>query len=183
MTNKTLLLLLFTSILQISCSNSIKSDLQTVSKVDLDRYQGTWYEIAKYENSFQKDCLATRAKYKINENNSVNVINECKNVDGGLNRAEGTALVEDQKSNAKLKVSFVPFLQRFGIFSGDYWIIELDPEYRYAVVGHPERTYLWILSRSPIMDEETLEELKIKITEHHKYSLDKLITTPTWYDQ
>lgn len=134
--------------------------LQTVQKVDLSRYMGTWYEIALYPTSFQRGCAATKATYTAREDGSVSVVNECRRggLDGELTVAKGTAKVVDAETNAKLKVTF------FWPFYGDYWIIDLGPDYDYAVVGHPSREYLWVLSRAPRMDESTyngiLERLK-----------------------
>jgi apolipoprotein D and lipocalin family protein len=173
-------LFLIVMFLQVSCSHSKKSDLDTVSYVDMTKYQGTWFEIARYGNTFQKNCQATRANYTLNENGTVSVLNECKNKEGDVESAEGTAFVEDSQSNAKLSVSFVPFFQRFGLFAGDYWIIELDEMYQYAVVGHPERTYLWILSRTPVLEEGVLSEIKQKLVNKHFYSLERLESTPSW---
>jgi apolipoprotein D and lipocalin family protein len=122
--------------------------LQTVSHVDLNRYMGTWYEIASFPQWFQKGCVATTATYTLRRDGDVDVLNQCrdKTLDGKPRNAKGKAWVVDSKSNAKLKVRF------FWPFSGDYWIIDLGPAYEYAVVGHPKRNYLWILSRSRQMD-------------------------------
>jgi len=122
--------------------------LRTVSHVDLARYVGTWYEIASYPQRFQKSCTATAAVYTLRDDGMIQVINRCNrdSLDGRETIARGRARIVDRQTNAKLKVSF------FWPFWGDYWIIDLDPEYRYAVVGHPSRKYLWILSRTRSMD-------------------------------
>jgi apolipoprotein D and lipocalin family protein len=122
--------------------------LRTVAHVDLERYVGTWYEIASYPQRFQKGCTASSAVYTLRGDGTLQVLNRCNrdSLDGPETIARGRARVVDPKSNAKLKVSF------FWPFWGDYWIIDLDPEYRYAVVGHPSRKYLWILSRTRSMD-------------------------------
>ena len=122
--------------------------LRTVAHVDLERYIGTWYEIASYPQRFQKGCTATTAIYTLRPDGMIQVLNRCNrdSLDGRETIARGRARVVDRESNAKLKVTF------FWPFWGDYWIIDLDPEYRYAVVGHPSRKYLWILSRSRTMD-------------------------------
>ncbi|HMO18846.1 MAG TPA: lipocalin family protein [Oligoflexia bacterium] len=174
------LLLVTGSFFQASCTRIVISDLETVSSVDLGLYQGIWYEVAKYENSFQKNCLATRANYSINDNGSLNVLNECINKNGEIDSANGTAFVSDSASNGKLKVSFVPVLQKFGVFSGDYWIIELDTDYQFAIIGHPERKYLWILSRKPEMSNDLLESLKVLLRDKHLYSTERLTKTPPW---
>jgi apolipoprotein D and lipocalin family protein len=135
-----------------------KPPLQIVQQVDLDRYLGTWYEIASIPNTFQRGCVATKATYSRLENGAIQVVNECRQdtLDGKPRRIVGTAWVADDNP-AKLKVQF------FWPFRGDYWIIELDKDYRYAVVGHPTREYLWILSRTPSMDPERYQELLRRI--------------------
>jgi len=122
--------------------------LRTVAHVDVERYTGTWYEIASYPQRFQKGCTATAAVYTLRKDGTITVLNRCNrdSLDGRETIARGRARVVDRESNAKLKVTF------FWPFWGDYWIIDLDPAYRYAVVGHPSRKYLWILSRARAMD-------------------------------
>jgi apolipoprotein D and lipocalin family protein len=126
-----------------------KPPLTVVESVDLQRYLGKWYEIASYPAWFQKGCTGSTAEYVMMSDGRIQVINRCrkKRLDGPLKESQGKAEVVDTKTNAKLKVWF------FWPFKGDYWIIELDDEYRYAVVGEPGRKYLWILSRTAIMDE------------------------------
>lgn len=118
----------------------------TVPRVDLARYAGVWYEIARFPNSFQDraGCEATRAIYMPNADGTVGVLNTCRGADGAERRAEGWARATDA-SNARLRVTF------FWPFFGDYWVIGLDPDYRWAVVGSPGRDYLWILSRTPAL--------------------------------
>jgi apolipoprotein D and lipocalin family protein len=131
------------------------SPVQTVDHVDLSRYVGTWYEIASYPQSFQEGCTGTTATYTLREDGEIDVLNRCRkgSLQGEEDSAEGRARVIDTKTNAKLEVSF------FWPFWGDYWIIDLDSEYQYAVVGHPSRDYLWILSREPILDSTTYEQI------------------------
>ncbi len=123
--------------------------LRTVDRVDLARYAGTWYEIAAIPQRFQKGCVATTATYTLRPDGEVDVLNRCRRdrLDGEERSAKGRAWVVDPAAQAKLKVSF------FWPFRGDYWIVDLDPDYRWAVVGHPDRTYGWILSRTPRLDE------------------------------
>jgi apolipoprotein D and lipocalin family protein len=119
-----------------------------VPRVELSRYVGTWYEIASFPQRFQKGCTATTATYTQREDGEIDVVNRCRkgSPEGKLASAEGRARVVDKTSNAKLEVSF------FRPFWGDYWIIDLGERYEYAVVGHPGRDYLWILSRTPTMN-------------------------------
>ena len=137
--------------------------LRTVARADLDRYLGMWYEIARFPHRFQEGCLASTATYARLADGRIRVENACRdaNRDGEVRRATGVAWVASgDPSNAKLEVQF------FWPFRGDYWIIELDPDYRYAVVGHPSREYLWILSRTPRMDEVVYQELLRRIAVH-----------------
>lgn len=142
---------------QTNSSNAGKP--ATVESVDINRYLGLWYEIAKIPNSFQRNCsLNTTATYKLREDGRIDVINRCTEKDGGINEAKGIAKVVDKKTNSKLEVSFVRI---FGIslFWGDYWIIGLDKNYNYAVVGNPDRKYGWILSRTPKLSQDNLNEV------------------------
>jgi apolipoprotein D and lipocalin family protein len=140
-------------------NDKIQTSPTTVSYVDIQRYSGLWYEIAKIPNSFQDQCAyGTTAEYIIDEEGNITVINKCYEEDGNLDVADGVANIVDKNTNAKLEVSFVSFL---GIrpFWGDYWIIGLDEDYTYAVIGHPERKYGWILSRTSSVTEESLEDI------------------------
>lgn len=146
----------------ISCASSQNKDLptlKTVEQVDLNKYAGLWYEVAKIPNSFQDHCAyGTTAEYKIQKDGSIQVINKCYDENGEPDIADGVANVVDKKTNAKLEVSFVSFL---GIrpFWGDYWIIGLDENYQWAVVGTPNRKYGWILGRTPLLSDETMQEI------------------------
>lgn len=152
-----------------------QAELPTVPHVDLARYMGTWFEIARFPNSFQTDCVAVQAEYALQENGQVQVINSCRKVsfDGKLSTAKGKAKVVDKKSGSKLKVSFLPF----GLFPGNYWIIMLDPNYEWAVVSEPKQKYLWILSRSPRMEDQTLSDIKAYLASL-QFDLTQLAMTP-----
>lgn len=131
----------------------------TVKFVDLKKYAGLWYEIAKVPNSFQDQCLkGTTAKYVLKNDGEISVINSCIDEDGKVDDADGVARIVDNKTNAKLEVSFVSF---FGWrpFWGDYWIIGLDDNYQWAIVGTPNRKYGWVLSRTPKLDETTMNKI------------------------
>ena len=143
--------------------------LEVVPYVELKKYLGKWYEIARLPARFQEGCTATTATYTLSEDGSISVLNECiKN--GKIKRAKGKAKVVDKKSGAKLKVTF------FWPFYGDYWIIDLGREYDYAVVGTPNRKYLWILSRTPQMDDVLFSQL-IESVKSKGFDVDKLIKT------
>ena len=148
--------------------------LQVVEEVDLERYAGRWYEIASFPQRFQRGCVATVASYTLLHDGRIQVVNECRDgtFDGELRRVEGVAWVADPSASpAKLEVQF------FWPFRGDYWILELDPDYRHAVVGHPSRNYLWILSRTRAMDPAVYEGLLARI-EAQGYELERLTRTP-----
>jgi apolipoprotein D and lipocalin family protein len=132
-----------------------KPTLTVVDLVDLERYLGKWYEIASYPAWFQKGCTGSTAEYSLLPDGRIQVINSCRKggLDGKLKESKGKAEVVDTVTNAKLKVWF------FWPFKGNYWIIELDPDYQWAVVGEPSRKYLWILSRTPTMDEAIYQEI------------------------
>jgi apolipoprotein D and lipocalin family protein len=146
--------------------------LTTVEQVDLLRYTGTWYEIARFPHSFQEGCTATTATYAVRTDGGLDVTNRCllHRLDGEEKMAHGRARVIDSTSNAKLEVSF------FWPFWGDYWIIDLDPAYRFAVVGHPSRDYLWILGRSPTMNRPTYKAIIARLKDQG-YETQRLMQT------
>jgi apolipoprotein D and lipocalin family protein len=148
-------------------------ELRTVSRVDLRQYVGTWYDIASFPQRFQRGCTATTATYTIRGDGEIDVLNRCRkgSLDGKEVSAQGRARVIDQSTNAKLKVSF------FRPFWGDYWIIDLGANYEYAVVGHPSRDYLWILSRKPTMDSTVYEGILDRL-QAQGYEVARLDRTP-----
>jgi len=134
-------------------------ELTAVDSVELDRYLGEWHEIASYPAWFQRNCTAVTAHYSLRDDGLIEVVNSCRkgSLDGKLKQSTGRAKVVDTNTNAKLKVSF------FGPFWGKYWIIDLDPDYQWAVVGEPNRKYLWILSRTRSMDEVVYEQILARL--------------------
>ena len=140
----------------------------TVNIVDLERYTGLWYEIAKVPNKFQKQCgSGTTAEYTLRDDGRITVINRCIKEDGSPDEAEGIAKVEDIVTNAKLKVSFVSFIG-WRPFWGDYWIIGLDKDYQWVVIGTPNRKYGWVLARAKALDETTMSKI-VNIIKHNGY--------------
>ena len=127
--------------------------VRTVPRVDLSRYVGDWFEVARYPNRFQKACVGdVVATYALRPDGRIDVTNRCRQGDGTLKDARGVARVVDTETSAKLKVRFAPaFLSFLPSVWGDYWVIGLAPDYSWAVVGSPDREYLWILSRSKTM--------------------------------
>jgi len=139
-------------------------ELQVVDNVDLNRYLGKWYEIASIPAWFQRGCASrTTATYTLNKDGTIGVLNECYDKNGEMKKANGRAWVVDKKTNAKLKVSFLSFLG-LRLFAADYWIIDLGSDYEYAVVGHPSRTFGWILSRNPTLPDVTFDGIVRRLT-------------------
>jgi apolipoprotein D and lipocalin family protein len=136
---------------------------ETVRRVDLNRYLGSWYEIAGIPNRFQKHCRAnTMARYARLDDGRIEVINSCRDAQGDTDVAQGVARIVDSRSNAKLEVSFVS-LFGWRLFWGDYWILDLAPDYAYAVVGTPDRRYGWILSRTPALDADSRTRIDARL--------------------
>lgn len=142
-----------------ACSNS--QTLQTVPYVDIKKYAGKWYEIASYPQRFQKGCHCTTAEYTLTDKDYVIVENRCnkESVDGKISYIKGKAFIEANTGNAKLLVQF------FWPFKGKYWIIDLADDYSYAVVSHPNREYLWILSRTPKMNADVYNQILARLKE------------------
>lgn len=146
--------------------------LQTVPNVDLEKYAGRWYEIAAYPQRFQKGCHCTTADYTLSDKGYVIVENRCNkdSIVGETAYIKGKAFVTKNSGNAKLKVQF------FWPFKGKYWIIDLADDYSYAVVSHPNRKYLWILARSPIMKDSVYQGILSRLKEKG-FDLDKIKIT------
>jgi len=166
-----LFLVAFFALLASMLSAGDAKPLKTVDSVNLQRFAGDWYEIARYSNRFQKDCDSDmHVRYMLQGPGKLSVRNECRNANGKPDIANGTAKVVDAKTNAKLKVTF------FWPFYSDYWIIDLDPQYRFAVVGEPGRKYLWILSRAKELDQETYQHILLRVA-GNGYDTSKLVKT------
>jgi apolipoprotein D and lipocalin family protein len=153
-----------------------RGELRTVASVDLARYAGTWYEIARLPMWFQRHCVDSKAVYTVRLDGRVGVHNECVTDDGGLATADGVATVVDAKTNARLRVVFDNWFARlFGSSrEGNYWILDLDPEYRTVLVGTPDRRYLWILARAPRMDDDAYQKL-VRLAREFGYPVEDLI--------
>ena len=143
--------------------------LEVVTHIELEKYLGKWYEIARLPFRFEEGCTDITATYSLSKDGNVSVLNEClKN--GKLKQAKGKAKVVDKNTGAKLKVTF------FWPFSADYWIINLGENYDYAVVGSPSRKYLWILSRTPQMDDKLFSQL-VESVKSKGFNVENLIKT------
>jgi apolipoprotein D and lipocalin family protein len=136
-----------------------ESTMKTVERVDLERYTGTWHEIMRLPNRFQRHCArGVSARYRLLDDGMIEVINSCVDKEGNKDVANGVARVTDTSSNAKLEVSFFSFLGRHW-FWGKYWILDLDTDYQTVVVGHPSRKYGWILSRTATISDVRRQQL------------------------
>jgi apolipoprotein D and lipocalin family protein len=149
--------------------------LQTVERVEIERYLGRWFEIARYDHGFERGCAGVTADYALRDDRRIDVTNTCykDGLDGDVKTANGRARIADETTNAQLEVSF------FGPFWGDYWIIDLDEDYRWAIVSEPQGRYLWILSRTPQMDEGTLQE-RLDWLEAQGFDTSMLIRVEQW---
>lgn len=160
------------SLLLSGCAT--RPPLDTVPSVDLRRYEGRWFEIAKYPNWFQRGCASdTTATYTAQPDGSIRVVNRCRQANGEFREATARATVVPNSGNAKLKVRF-----RGSPIAGDYWIIGLDEKnYSWALVGHPSRKFLWILAREPRLDPATYKKITT-LAEAAGFSADRLERTP-----
>lgn len=166
---KPLLLPLFVGLLLTGCTT--RPPLQTVPSVDLNRYAGTWHEIARYPNWFQRHChRRVTAEYRPANDGSLTVRNACLRRNGSRDSVKGRATVVPGTGNARLKVSFGD------PFAGDYQIIGLDPDYQWALVGHPSRRYLWILARQPKISD-TLYHHMVQLAVDQGYKADRIRRT------
>lgn len=170
--NKTLniFLTLFITLFFVSCSTKYDYNLKTVQNVDLNRYIGSWYEIARFEHYFQKDCKNVKANYTLRDDGKIDVLNSCTKISTNKYKQASAIAYSVNSSNSKLKVSF------FRPFYADYWILDLDEDYKYAIIGTPSKEYLWIISREKTMDDKLLNSLLEKI-ENLGFDRSKLIFT------
>lgn len=144
--------------------------LEVAENVDLDKYLGEWYEIARLPAAFERHCYATKAIYSRNQDGSIKVENIChkNDVKGPVKSVTGKAYVAEKGNNSKLKVQF------FWPFKGDYWILEVGDNYEYSLVGEPDRKHLWILSRKPQVELHTLQYL-VEKAKVKGFNTEKLI--------
>lgn len=156
---------------------SAAEPLATVGSVDLARYAGQWHEVAKFPNRFQQQCIGdTTATYALRDDGKVSVVNRCRTRDGH-EEVSGVARPVDGRTD-RLQVSFLPAALRWlPIGWGDYWVIELAPDYRYAVVGEPSRQYLWVLSRTPALAPEDRLAIEARLPAHG-YDPARLVDSP-----
>jgi apolipoprotein D and lipocalin family protein len=140
-------------------------DLTTIASLNVPRYMGTWYEVAKFPNWFQKKCVAdTRAEYILPADGRVKVTNRCRRENGEMDEAVGEARQNGNSNSPKLEVRFAPaWLSFIPVVWGDYWVIDLDPDYQLVAISEPKREYLWVLSRTPKVDHASYEALLVRL--------------------
>jgi apolipoprotein D and lipocalin family protein len=155
-----------------------ESSVKTISTLDVPRYLGTWYEIAKFPNWFQKKCINnTQAVYSLRSDGSLKVLNSCRTADGEVSLAEGTARQVGASDSPKLEVRFAPaWLSFLPLVWGDYWVIDLDSQYQVAAVSDPRREYLWVLSRTPQLDKKIYDALLMRL-QSQQFDIRKLELT------
>lgn len=151
----------------------------SVPSVDLDRYLGRWYEVARYPNWFQKKCVGdVQAVYARRSDGRLSVTNRCRTKDGAVSEALGVAKVADPQSRARLKVRFAPAILSFlPMVWGDYWVLGLADDYSWVTVGTPDRKYLWILARVPAPDQDQLRHA-LDAAKANGFDTDRLVMTP-----
>lgn len=163
----------------VSAQGTKENDLRVVPEVDLQRYMGTWYEIVRLPFKYQSQCISdVTATYALLEDGTVQVINRCRDEKGEVSEAVGLARRADKNGpNSKLEVRFAPaWLSWLPMVWGDYWIMVLAPDYSYVAVGGPDRKYMWILSRTPSMDEAVLQQI-LEQVKQNGYDLTGLMRT------
>lgn len=160
-------MLIPTAALLLTACGGEPEPLPVVDKVNLERYTGTWHEIARLPQWFQRGCYNATAEYSLNDDGTVKVINRCEKVDDEPSRAEGRARVVEGSNNARLKVRFDNWFSRLlpTIAEGNYWIIHLSENYDVVMIGEPKREYLWILAREPELSDARYEKLVARARE------------------
>lgn len=168
------------ALLASACTSSPPTPMATVTGFEVERYLGEWHQVAAIPAWFQRDCVAdTKAHYAQAEDGLLKVLNSCRTADGTVDRAEARARFVDGRADGKLEVTFVEVLG-FWLWpaAGNYWIVGLDGDYRWSVVGEPSRKYAWVLARSPSLDAGVLRAVR-QILEREGYdSCALLLTTP-----
>lgn len=169
---KNLHAVLLVSLTCVACSTAsaqtsvgASAPLITIASLDVPRYMGTWFEIAKYPNRFQKKCVAdTQAHYQLLPAGNVQVTNRCRKDNGELDEAVGEARQTGAATSPKLQVRFAPaWLSWLPMVWGNYWVIDLDERYQLVAVSEPSREFLWVLARTPQVSAETFDALLTRL--------------------
>jgi apolipoprotein D and lipocalin family protein len=169
---------LFAAVMMSLMCNAHAEPPKTVATLDVDRYVGKWYEIARFPNSYQRRCVRNvTAEYVKRTDGKISVINRCNKVDGAVEEVTGIARVMGAVGSSKLEVLFAPeWLSWVSLAWADYWVLDLAPDYSVAVIGEPTRESLWILSRTPQLPAATYEELVNRVTAQG-YDTSRLVKT------
>lgn len=172
-------LVMLPTVASVTAGDGKGAPMKTVDQVDLKRYVGRWYEIARLPNRFQKICSRNvSAEYSVRKDGRIDVVNRCSLNDGEQKTAQGVARIVDDTSMAKLKVRFAPaYLSFLPMVWGNYWVLDLAPDYSYAVVGEPSRKFLWVLAREPKLDAEIYRSILERV-EAQGYDANDLVRTP-----
>ncbi|HLD68847.1 MAG TPA: lipocalin family protein [Pseudomonas sp.] len=167
--------LLFAALLLGGCASNLEPP-QTVGQVNLQRYQGLWYEQARLPMFFQRKCVQSEARYQLQADGSLAVDNRCRTADGEWIEARGQAVPQEPGRTDKLWVRFDNWFSRLfpGLTKGEYWVLYLDADYRSALVGHPSRDYLWLLTRQPQAPAKVRDRL-LQTAREQGYDTDELI--------
>ena len=174
----TISLMTFAALTVSSVSQAESMTPKDVERIDVQQYMGKWYEIAHLPMYFQRKCVGdTTARYSLNADQSITVLNSCRTATGKMDTAEGIAYAKNA-GNSQLKVSFLPKGLRWLPFTkGDYWVLRIDPEYKVALVGGPSNKYLWILSKTPNLDQATYQSY-LETARQYGYDISKVVKTP-----
>lgn len=162
-----------------ACSTTKDPGQTTVKSVDLEKFMGNWFEIARIGTPLQSECASGKITYK-RDGKDIQIIHACHEREKGkLIHARGLAEIEDKKTNAKWRVSFVPLFKNWHAFGSSVWIIGLDPEYQYAILGHPTHKHFGIIARTPEIAPEKYEEL-LQMAESQGYKRKDISRVPAW---
>ena len=168
------------AVLLTAAGSAAQAPLRVAESVDLNRYAGKWYEVARFPNKFQNKCAEeVVAQYTVRADGKIDVVNQCRTADGEVTQARGLARRAGKaNNNAILQVRFAPAILSFlPAVWGDYWILALGPDYTWSVVGTPSREYLWILSRTPAMSASSYAQA-IEIAKGNGFDTSRLVKTP-----
>lgn len=176
MSMRKIVLLFCMSLALAGCAGSNNQHPPATMQVDLKKYQGKWYELARLPMFFQRNCEQSEAHYALRDDGGIDVTNRCREKDGQWNEVHGIAEAQQPGKTDKLWVQFDNWFSRIapGITKGEYWVLYHDPEYQFALVGHPNREYLWVLSRVSSINGAKREQL-LEIAQQQGYDTSKLI--------
>ncbi|WP_312932378.1 lipocalin family protein [Pseudomonas sp.] len=178
MKTRTLLTLGCIAVALVACStqNKRSSPPPATMPVDLERYQGTWYELARLPMFFQRKCVQSEAHYGLRQDGRIDVLNRCRDKDGDVSQVNGIAEPQVAGRTDKLWVRFDNWFSRLApdLTKGHYWVLYHDADYNVALVGDPQRKYLWLLSRTPEVSQATTDQL-LKVAHERGYDTSALI--------